>query len=455
MTKSFTASNREIQSQHKPLKVCHIAATAEGATWMVEQLRELRDRHGYEVSAIVSPFEGGLINKLRAENIPFHQINLRGQVTQMWYLLPIRIFQLAKLLRREQFDVVQTHLFYSMMIGRFASWFADVPVRLAMLAAPYHLEANTTKWVDGATCWMETALIPSCELTRHLYLEMGVSPNRLFLVYYGTDERKFNPEVTAPASIRREYGWPDDTPLVGMIAYFYPPRRPRTWIPVRLHNLANKRHEDLIAAAPLILQEFPNAKFLFVGSGWGLEGNQLMDRIKEQIRAAGLQDTIIFTGFRKDVNNILVDLDVAVQASLSENLGGTIESLLMVCPTVATRVGGMVDSIRDGETGILVEPLNSDELAEGILKLLRDPEEANVLAKNGRAWMLERFTLSRTVADLDQIYQQLNTSHAVGYRWWKTLWRLVISIPVFAYLGVRLLLDVLVLDRLNRSEKRQ
>lgn len=418
---------------------------------MVEQLRELRDRYGYAVSAIVSPGEGGLIDKLKAENIPFHQIQFRVRQASVWYLLPIRIFQLVQLLRREKFDVVQTHLFYSMVIGRFASWFADVPVRLAMLAAPYHLEASTPRWIDGSTCWMETALIPSCELTRQLYLEMGVSPYRLFLVYYGTDEHKFNPEVTAPAAIRHEYGWPDDTRLVGMIAYFYPPRRPRTWIPVRLHNRANKRHEDLIAAVPRILQEFPNAKFLFVGSGWGDEGNLLMEKIVQQVHAAGLDDTIIFTGFRKDVNNILVDLDVAVQASLSENLGGTIESLLMACPTVATRVGGMVDSVRDGETGFLVEPLDPNDLAEGILKLLRDPEKAKVLANNGRAWMLERFTLSRAVADLDQIYQQLSASHTVGYRLWKTLWRLVISIPVFAYLGVRLLLDVLILDRLKRS----
>ncbi len=81
----------------------------------------------------------------------------------------------------------------------------------------------------------------------------------------------------------------------------------------------------------------------------------------------------------------------AVQPSLSENLGGTIESLLMECPTVATRVGGMTDSVVDGVTGVLVNPSDPESLASGILRLLRDRPSARRYGVAGR----ERIYLDR------------------------------------------------------------
>ncbi|MFN8517350.1 MAG: glycosyltransferase, partial [Chloroflexia bacterium] len=317
-----------------------MVATAEGATWMVEQLRDLRDRHGFDVTAIVSGESGGLIEKLRAEGIPFHAHDFGFNGLADLVSLPAKIAGLARLFRRERFDVVQTHLFHSMVIGRLAAWFADVPVRLAMIAGPFHLEALTPRWIDRWTCWMETAIIGSCQFTNDLYRGMGVPEEHLALIYYGPDESKFDLEQATPAAIRAEYGWAADTPLVGMIAYFYPPLFPSRWTPPVLHGRAIKGHEFLIRAVPAILAEFPNAKVLLVGSGWGEAGEEHMRAMQELVAALGLQESVIFTGFRSDVQSILRDLDVAVQPSLNENLGGTIESLLMECPLVATRVGG-------------------------------------------------------------------------------------------------------------------
>jgi Glycosyl transferases group 1 len=79
----------------------------------------------------------------------------------------------------------------------------------------------------------------------------------------------------------------------------------------------------------------------------------------------------------------------------------------MQCPTVATRVGGLTDSVVDGVTGILVSPADPVDLAQGILRLLRDPKGARALAEAGRARMLARFTLSKTIADLHALYLDL------------------------------------------------
>ena len=295
-----------------------------------------------------------------------------------------------------------------MIIGRIAGWIANVPVRLSMIAGPFHLEAYTPRWIDRATAWMDTGIIASCEHTLKLHRACGISPRRLSLIYYGPDESKFDPANLRCGLVRQEFGWPADAPLIGMVAIFYTEFGRNRWTPPVLHGRAGKGHEELIRAARIVLREFPNAKFLLVGPAWHAGGEKFLARMQALVAELGLKESVVFTGFRSDVPQIYRDLDVSVQASLNENLGGTIESLLMACPTVATRVGGLTDSIVDGVTGVLVSPADPADLAQGILRLLRDRKRARALAEAGRARMLARFTLSRTIADLHALYLRLS-----------------------------------------------
>jgi glycosyltransferase involved in cell wall biosynthesis len=400
----------------RPPKICHIAATTEGAVWVFEQLRDLRDLHGYDVAAILNGDRGALVDRFRAAGIPVHVADFDFTSSLDLLALPRKVIALVKLLRRERFDLVQTHLFHSMVIGRIASWFADVPVRLSMIAGPFHLEAHTPRWIDRFTCWTDTTIIASCEFTRALYRQMRVSKKRLAVIYYGPDEAKFDPSLTVPADLRAEFGWAADTPLVAMVAYFYPELPVNRWIPPVVQGRSVKSQEDLIRAAPFVLREFPQAKFVFVGSGWEEGGRAYLQRMRALATDLGLAGSVMFTGYRADIPSVLRAVDVAVQPSLSENLGGTIESLLMEAPTVATRVGGMTDSVVDGETGVLVRPADPRSLADGILRLLRDPSAARAYGVAGRERMLARFTLRHTVDDLDTLYQRLLSRRTSGYR---------------------------------------
>jgi len=410
---------------------------------MFEQLRELRDQHGFEVAAIVSGYQGKLIDKLRSERIPFHVINFRPGFGSPRALLqlPRTVWKLAQLLRRERFDIVQTHVFATMMIGRPAAWLADVPVRLSMIAGPLQLEAPTSRWIERATAWMETAIIASCERSLQLCHEIGIPRERLSLIYYTPDAAKFDPQHLRPANIRQRYGWTKDTPVVGMVAYFYP-RLPKTrWMPEYLHKRGVKGHEDFIRAARIVLSEFPHAKFVMVGSGWTAAGDDYQREMKLLVAELGLQQSVVFGGFQEDVNGVLSELDVAVQASLSENLGGTAEALMMECPLVATRVGGMVDTVRDRETGLLVNPSDPEDLARAILELLREPQYAKALGAAGRKLMLERFTLERTTTELSTLYDCLletNERRTDSRRQLVCFCRLLAGAPLFAYIAFRL-----------------
>jgi len=435
---------KKLRREAKRPKVCHLVCSAEGATWMFEQLRDLRDVYGYDVVAVVSAREGKLIDQLRSENIRYHVTNFASGVASPRSILglPFFVLKLAWFFRREQFDIVQSHVFATAITARPAAWIADVPVRLAMIASPFHLQARLSRILEQATCFMETRLMPSCELARDLCKKIGVPESRIApVIYYGPDETKFDPLRVAPAGIRREFHWPDETPLICNVAYFYHRMPKSDWMPPEVHGRGHKGHEDLVRAAPRVLEAFPTAKFLLVGSGWGWRGEKYFNEVKALVHDLGLERSVIFPGYRSDANRILREANVAVQAALNENLGGTIEALLMECPTVATRVGGMVDTVRDGETGVLVNPSDSDDLARGIIELLQDPERGRGLGRAGRELMLRQFTLSHTVEALANLYEELARAQQprAYYNIFVSIRRLLAGLPLFVYLVIKTL----------------
>ena len=421
----------------KGRRVCHIAATTEGAVWVFEQLRDLRDRFGYDISIILNGTSGTLVNRFKAAGIRVLASDFQFLGRGDLLAVPRKILELAQLLRRERFDIVQTHLFHSMVIGRIAAWLADVPVRLSMIAGPFHLEAYTPRWIDASTQWMDIAIIPSCEFSRELYLEMGVRKDRLDVIYYGPDETKFDPANHTELDLRGEYGFAPDEPLIGMVAYFYPELGYNRWTPPAVQGRAVKCQADLIQAMPRLLEEFPRAKLLLVGSGWEAGGQEYLKKMQLLVAELGLSESVVFTGYKTNIPGVLKALDVAVQASLSENLGGSIEALLMECPTVATSVGGLVDSVIDGHTGVLVAPGEPAELARGILTLLRDPAGARDLGRRGRQLMLEKFTLHQTVEREHRLYQTLAQRSPRGFRRSRRLLRLLGGAIVGAYMATR------------------
>lgn len=423
----------------RPIRVCHVLSGATGGGWMVDQLRELRRRHGYDVQAVVGAGEGPLVDLLRSEGIPYHAAAFVQSLDR-----PLAAFRairdLARYFRAQRFDVVQSHIFWTTLTVRPAAWIAGVPVRIARAGGPFHLEARPSRWLDGATTWMESALIACCETIQDAYRSMGVPDPAVALVYSGVDTRKFDAANTPAAGIRAEYGWPEDTPVVALVSYFYT-RLPAAWsTPEPLYDLGLKGQEDFVLAASLILREQPSARFLLIGGPFDEYGAAYMEDVRALVRALRLDEHVIFTGHRRDINRILRDVDVAVQASLSEGCGGTIQGLLMEAPMVVTRVGGMVDTVRDGDTGVVVEPDNPRDLTRGILELLQHPERARTLGRNGRRFMLERFSLDRTIADLHGLYTRLLADrHHTGRRPGPIAfaWRTAVAAIVSAYCKVR------------------
>lgn len=437
------------------MRILHLCSTSAGAPWLVEIAAEQRAR-GHDVLAVVAD-EGPLTAALRQRGVPWRTCRHDVLTGRRADLAARRLVALIRLFRDWRPDVVQSHLLPSLIAGRIAGWLADVPIRLSMNPGPYYLESPIFSDLDILTAWADTRVIASCAYTRRLYIERGVPAEQLDLVYYGSNPDRFDPEHADPGRIRRELGLDSDVPLVGMVAYFYAPPSPGPSVAPRFANRGIKGHDVLLRAVPLVLAREPRARFVLVGDGWGEEGRAHRREMEALAASLDVTDRVTFLGERRDVPDLLAAFDVALQCSRSENLGGAIEGLMMAAPMIVSNVGGLVDAVRDGETGLVVPADDPAALAAAILRLLGDPQLARRLGHRGRQLMLDQFTITRTVDDLDALYRTCAAAprfagrppRSSGYRPLRTAARLL-KAPAWAWRLVLVLLPLLA-PRLRRS----
>jgi glycosyltransferase involved in cell wall biosynthesis len=418
------------RADNRSLHVVHIAATANGAHWMHQMLRDLRER-GYRTTAIIGGYGGTLETRLTRDGIPFHVLDLDILSSRNVRTAAKNSLRLISVLRQLRADVVHFHLFPSILLGRLAAWAADVPVRFSMIPGPYYLEAPVLGTLDLRTAPFDTSVIASCEYTRTLYERGNLPREKLELIYYGQDIRPYDPARADGAKVRRELGIAPDRPVVGDVAYFYPPLPDNPFTPRHLIRRGIKGHDVLLRAVPHVLARVPDALFVLVGEGWGPAGPEYEAQLKQLARDLGIAQSVMFTGGRTDVPDTLMAFDVSVQCSLNENLGGSVESLIMARPFVASDVGGLPDAVKHEVTGLLVPPDDPRALADAIVRLLLDRPLAKRLGDAGRQFALERFTLERAVGELDTLYRReltrLETTDPAarrGYRLGRTLARL-------------------------------
>lgn len=157
-----------------------------------------------------------------------------------------------------------------------------------------------------------------------------------------------------------------------------------------------------IKACKEVVNGLPNVVFFVVGDGTE------MSVLQKLTRDLDLDNHIIFTGFRKDSDNLLSQFDLFVLPSLTESLPTTIlEALALKTPVIATDVGGVGEIIKHNETGLLVPTRASNQLAEAIITLLRDRKKADRLAEAGLRLVQSEHNHNRMTEQICDLYSTL------------------------------------------------
>lgn len=380
------------------MRILQVVGTATGGEWFARQVIELA-RRGHEVVAVL-PGDGPLRDALPREQVRSRIVPLKGFGLLHAARAARAEWELVRIARAFSPDVIHYHLFKAIVMGRVAARLANVPVRVSQWPGSVHLDVPLLRTLDRVTMPIDHVVIGSCTAIAEEYRARGA--RSVAVVHYGLDTSAIDPSSAphrdAAAEVRRELGLPADTPLVGMVGHMYP-----TTIP-QFREVGIKGHETFISAARLLAGARPATRFLVVGDEFAGDGSYRR-RLESLSRQLGLAERMLFLGHRPDATRLMAAMDVVAVPSLRESASYVaMEALLLRRAVVASRAGGLPDTIRDGETGTLVPPAEPTALADAIAGLLDDPARRAQLGLRGRDHVIATFDIRRTVDALEDVY---------------------------------------------------
>jgi glycosyltransferase involved in cell wall biosynthesis len=163
-----------------------------------------------------------------------------------------------------------------------------------------------------------------------------------------------------------------------------------------------KGHSFLIDAIDEVRKRIPEVKLIIVGDG------EEEKRLKERVKRLSLTETVVFTGLRRDIPELLTIAELVVLPSLWEGMPNSLlEAMAAGKPVVATSVGGIPEVVANGETGILIPPRDSKALAETIVRLLRDREKGHAMGMKGKKRVEQYFPLAQSIHLTEMVYQEI------------------------------------------------
>jgi glycosyltransferase involved in cell wall biosynthesis len=295
---------------------------------------------------------------------------------------------LRRFLREEAIGVIHGHGYKSNVYAHLAAAGEDI----GRITTCHNWLGDDAKmklyaWLDGRMLRRFDRVIGVSESVVEEILRQGVEPGKVLRIDNGIDvERYRDGGGKGGEGLRRALGIDPNWKVIGTVG--------------RLSE--EKGHRCFLEAAERVLESHGRLVFLIVGDG------PLRRSLEERASRMGREGSgkegsgdarFIFTGIRSDMPAVYSVMDMFVLPSLTEGLPmALLEAIASGRPAVATRVGAVPTLIQDGYSGLLVEAGEAGELAEAMMKLLRNPEKAREFAEHAQRGIEERFS-SQTMVD--------------------------------------------------------
>lgn len=294
----------------------------------------------------------------------------------------ISAIKVASLLKKEGIQILHIHSSHAHSIGLLASLIRPIKVVLSR-RVDFHIRKNPISWLKYRVK-IERIIAVSNGVKRVL-IEDGINEKKIDVVYDGID--LINPGNFHGDYLYEELGLSRNSPIIGIVSALTP--------------YEHKDHKNFLESASIIKERFPSARFLIVGDG------PFKREIENLSARLNLSDSVIFTGFRSDIPQLLSIFTIFALSSYLEGLcTSLLEAQIAGIPIVATNTGGIPEIINDGVTGLLVSPRNPNALAEAVLRLIQDRPLAKRLAEAGKE-SVKKFSKERMVNETEKIYLEV------------------------------------------------
>lgn len=339
----------------------------------------------------------------------------------------LTVWKLFQLFRRERPDIVHTHTAKAGTVGRVAGFFYRWLTPGTLIGRPracrfvhtYHghifhsyygpLKTRAFLMIEKLLAKLSTdrIIVLSEQQRREINEEFGVgNPRQFSIIPLGLDLDVFAKWQERGQSFRTEFKLGADCILVGIVG--------------RLTEVKN--HELFLRAAALFKNEFAKAgttvRFIIIGDG------ALRNTLEQQARSLGLENDVIFTGSRRDLEDVYPAMDMVALTSRNEGTPLTlIEAMANARPVISTAVGGVVDllgeppvatgiagervSFQVCQRGVSVSPDDAHGFAAGLARLVDDATLRRETGARGLQFVTRQYSKERLFKDIEALYTGL------------------------------------------------
>jgi glycosyltransferase involved in cell wall biosynthesis len=303
--------------------------------------------------------------------------------------------EVARYCRTHAIDVVHVHMERALLLGLLGAKLGGVRTRIHTrhIAGPYppSYRPRIDSLKDRRNNWLSTHIVAPSEMTRRTLVRVDhVAPSKITVIPHGFDMDSFVATEADAVRMRAKYAMGDNTPIIGVVSRF----------------LTIKGLEYLMDAFRLLLDTHPGAR-LVLANARGHQEREVRERLRSTI--PGRYTEIVY---ETDMAAVYKTFDVFVHVPIEphyEAFGQVyVEALAAGIPSVFTLAGVAGDFIKDGENALVVPPRRADSIHQAILRLLSDDGLRARLSLTGRRDVEERYSLTRMIKSLEDLYLQLH-----------------------------------------------
>ncbi|MFH1541224.1 MAG: glycosyltransferase [Elusimicrobiota bacterium] len=334
--------------------------------WLVEGL----NIKGHSNFVVCQP-KSAMHQKLVENGFNFFTVNM------LFELNPIAIYKTAKIIDKIKPDAVHLHSAHAHSIGLLASKISKYkPKIVSSRRVDFHIKSSL-KYNNV------NRIIAISEWVKKILLDDKIIDEKISVVHSGVNLSRF--ENVYGDGLYEEFKIKKSDKIVGIVASLAP----------------HKDHINFLTAAALIKEKIPEVKFLIVGDG------ELKNKLIKLAIKLGIADSIIFTGFRNDIPQLLTIFNVFVLSSYLEGLcTSLIDAMASGVPIIATAVGGVGELVVNDINGLLVPPRNPKALAVAVISVLENEDIRRKFIVNGKE-KSKNFSKEKMVERTEKVYLEL------------------------------------------------
>jgi glycosyltransferase involved in cell wall biosynthesis len=365
------------RANHPVLRVAHVVLQLDrgGMEKLLVEFARHANRQQFDLRLISLSGRGSLAAEIEACGWPVTALD------EPPGLRPGMIDRLRRLLRQWKADIVHTHNTKPLLYAGPAARLAGVPVLVHTAHGQRYGSSRLHTWMFVQACRTADRVVCVSHDGARLRLCEGIPANKTCTIWNGIDVSRFSYHGPNP-----------DGPAV-LVARLVP----------------EKSVETLLRATSVVVRSASSFRLEIAGDGPQSEA------LKQLAHELGIWRQVVFLGEVGEIGELLKRARMFVLPSLTEGISiSLLEAMAQGLPVVATGVGGTLEVVADGRSGLLVPPAEPAPLASAMLKIWSDLELSRKMGAAGRQRVEQDFNVAITTGKYESLYQELISAKLAG-----------------------------------------